>query len=83
MQTSTFKGDVWEQINAELTQIIGEDYGVERLKGKYNRLRQQHCEFSILLAYTGVTWDLASNKVNAPEDVWQDLYTVCVIITNV
>ena len=81
LQTSTFKGDIWEKINSELTQIIGEDYGVERLKGKYNRLRQQHREFSILLARTGVTWDVASNKVNAPEDVWQDLYTVCVIIT--
>ena len=83
MQTSTFKGDVWEQINAELTQIIGEDYGVERLKGKYNRFRQQHCKFSILLARTGVTWDLALNKVNAPEDVWQDMYTVYFIVINV
>ena len=38
LQTLTFKGDIWEKINTELTQIIREDYGVERLKGKYNQL---------------------------------------------
>ena len=38
LQALTFKGDIWEKINFELTQIIGEDYGVERLKGKYNQL---------------------------------------------
>ena len=76
LQRSTFKATIWEDINNELTRIIGENYGVDRLKGKFNRLCNQHHEFSTLLAYTGVIWDSESNIVNAPENVWQDLYTV-------
>ncbi|KAL2541856.1 Myb DNA-bind 3 domain-containing protein [Abeliophyllum distichum] len=40
------------------------DYGVERLKGKWNRLRKVHRMFSELLGHTGVTWDPNTNKVN-------------------
>ena len=76
LQGSTFKVTVWEDINNELAMIIGESYGVNRLKGKYNRLRTLHHEFSTLLARTGVTWDSASNKVNAPQEVWEDLCSV-------
>ena len=36
LQGSTFKVTVWEDINNELAMIIGESYGVNRLKGKYN-----------------------------------------------
>ncbi|KAF7812780.1 putative nuclease HARBI1 [Senna tora] len=75
LQTSTFKQTIWEEINNELAKIIEENYGVKRLKVKFNRLRTQYQEFSTLLARTGVTWDSISNKVNALEDVWQDLYT--------
>ena len=66
LQSSTFKVTVWEDINNELAAIIGESYGVNRLKGKYNRLRTLHREFSTVLART---WDSASNKVNAPQEV--------------
>ncbi|KAL2517330.1 Myb DNA-bind 3 domain-containing protein [Abeliophyllum distichum] len=52
------------------------DYGVERLKGKWNRLRKVHHMFSKLLGHTGVTWDPNTNKVNAAEEVWQYFYTV-------
>lgn len=50
--------------------------GVERLKGKFNRLRLQHREFSTLISRTGVTWDPEANKVNAPEEVWEEMYKV-------
>ncbi|KAL6499969.1 hypothetical protein OROGR_027879 [Orobanche gracilis] len=75
LQGSTFKTPVWEDINNDLSKVTGENYGVDRLKGKFNRLRQQHREFSTLLARTGVTWDSEANKVNAPEEVWEDMYT--------
>ena len=80
LQTSTFKKPVWEDINNELTSISGENYGVERLMSKFNRLRMQYREFSALLARTGVTWDSESNKVNAPEEVWEDMYTVLIAL---
>lgn len=76
LQGSTFKTNIWEEINNELKDMTGENYGVERLKGKFNRLRLQHREFSTLLSCTGVTWDSGSNKVNAPDEVWEDLYRV-------
>ena len=76
LQGSTFKNTVWEEINNELTNMVGQNYGVNRLKGKFNRLRLQHREFSTLLARIGVTWDSASNKVNAPGEVWDDLLSV-------
>ena len=80
LQASTFKKPVWEDINNELTSISGENYGVERLMSKFNRLRMQYREFSALLARTGVTWDSESNKVNAPEEVWEDMYTVSFLL---
>ncbi|KAL2541795.1 Myb DNA-bind 3 domain-containing protein [Abeliophyllum distichum] len=52
------------------------DYGIERLKGKWNRLRKVHRMFSELLGHTGVTWDPNTNKVNAAEEVWQHFYMV-------
>ena len=52
------------------------DYGIDRLKGKWNRLRKIHRMFSELLGYTGVTWDPNTNNVNAVEEVWQHFYTV-------
>lgn len=76
LQGSTFKMTIWEEINTELHELTGTNYVVDKLKGKFNRLRQIHREFSTLLSRTGVTWDLESNKVNALEEVWQDLYTV-------
>ena len=76
LQSSSFKVTIWEDINNELAAIIGESYGLNRLKGKYNRLHTLHREFSTVLACTGVTWDFASNKVNAPQEVWEDLCSV-------
>ena len=76
LQTSTFKTPTWEEINNKLDRKIGVNYGIEKLKEKYNRLRCQHREFSTLLSRTGVTWDSELNKVNAPDEVWEDLYTV-------
>ncbi|KAJ1407041.1 Myb/SANT-like domain [Sesbania bispinosa] len=68
LQGSTFKITIWEEINNELTEITGTNYGVDKLKGKFNRLRQLHREFSTLLSRTGVTWDSEANKVHAPEE---------------
>ncbi|KAJ1394782.1 Myb/SANT-like domain [Sesbania bispinosa] len=74
-QGSSFKMTIWEEINKELHEVTGTNYGVDKLKGKFNRLRQLHREFSTLLSRTGVTWDSEANKVNAPVEVWKDLYT--------
>jgi len=55
LQCSTFTKDVWGQINQQMIQATKLDYGVDKLKGKWNRLRSEHRLFSDLLAHTGVT----------------------------
>ncbi|KAJ8759894.1 hypothetical protein K2173_009995 [Erythroxylum novogranatense] len=67
----SFKPSDWEAMDKELTKVIMESYGIEKLKGKYNRLRTKHRQFSELLNHTGVTYESESNTVHAPEEVWQ------------
>ncbi|KAG6509708.1 hypothetical protein ZIOFF_027713 [Zingiber officinale] len=74
LQTSTFTNTVWEEINKELYQVTNKNYGVERLKGKWNRLRTRQRLFAALLVHTGVTMDPDTNKVNAPEEMWAEFY---------
>ncbi|KAG6466114.1 hypothetical protein ZIOFF_076065 [Zingiber officinale] len=74
LQTSTFTNTVWEEINKKLYQVTNKNYGVERLKGKWNRLRTRQRLFAALLAHTGVTMDPDTNKVNAPGEVWAEFY---------
>ncbi|KAG5061147.1 hypothetical protein JHK87_002176 [Glycine soja] len=68
LQGSTFKTTTWEEINKDLFEMIQTNYGVDKLKSKFNRLRQMHCDFSTLLARAEVTWEMESNKVNAPDE---------------
>ena len=72
----SFKPSDWQEMNEELFLVIGEKYGPNKLKGKFNRLRQKHRQFCDLLEHTGVTYDSNSNTVFAPEDVWQIFYQV-------
>ncbi|KAG6495927.1 hypothetical protein ZIOFF_043760 [Zingiber officinale] len=74
LQTSTFTNTVWEEINKELYQVTNKNYGVERLKSKWNRLRTRQRLFAALLVHTGVTMDPDTDKVNAPEEVWAEFY---------
>ncbi|KAL2497037.1 Myb DNA-bind 3 domain-containing protein [Abeliophyllum distichum] len=76
LQCSTFTTNEWDKINATMFATTTMDYGVERLKGKWNRLRKVHCMFSELLGHTGVTWDPNTNKVNVVQEVWQHFYTI-------
>ncbi|KAL2490807.1 Myb DNA-bind 3 domain-containing protein [Abeliophyllum distichum] len=76
LQCSTFTKEEWGRINATMKTKTKMDYGVDRLKGKWNRLRKVHRMFSELLGHTGVTWDPNTNKVNAAEEVWQHFYTI-------
>ncbi|KAJ9130711.1 hypothetical protein P3X46_034158 [Hevea brasiliensis] len=46
----------------------------QELKGKYNRLRVKHRQFSKLLEHTGVTYDSNLNINFAAEDVWHRFY---------
>ncbi|KAK4803587.1 hypothetical protein SAY86_003404 [Trapa natans] len=68
----SFKRAIWSEMDNELFTVVGERYGVEKLRGKFNRLRKKYREFSELISHDHVVWDHASNKVLAPEDVWSN-----------
>ncbi|OMO96657.1 hypothetical protein COLO4_15155 [Corchorus olitorius] len=72
LQSSTFKKAVWSEINDELREVIGEDYGIDRLKGKFNHLRTRHRQFSQLIGHTGVKWDVTTNVVNASLNICKE-----------
>ncbi|OMO95459.1 hypothetical protein COLO4_15868 [Corchorus olitorius] len=76
LQSSTFKKEVWSEINDELREVIGQDYGIYRLRGKLNRLRTRHRQFSELIGHTGVKWDVTSNVVNAAQNIWEDFFKI-------
>ncbi|KAL2505423.1 Myb DNA-bind 3 domain-containing protein [Abeliophyllum distichum] len=76
LQCSTFTKDEWGKINTDMIVVTKSDYGVERSKGKWNRLRKVHRLFSELLGHTGVIWDPNTNQVNAAEKVCQHFYTI-------
>ncbi|KAL2520906.1 uncharacterized protein Fot_24829 [Forsythia ovata] len=52
------------RINPAMFVATKMDYGIERLKGKWNCLRKVHRMFSELLGHAGVTWDPNTNKIN-------------------
>ncbi|XP_031406941.1 uncharacterized protein LOC116215385 [Punica granatum] len=74
MGNISFKRAIWSEMDGELYAAAGERYGVEKLRGKFNRLRKKYREFSELIAHNHVVWDRASNKVLAPEDVWMKFF---------
>ncbi|KAK8670310.1 hypothetical protein V6N13_105066 [Hibiscus sabdariffa] len=74
LQSSTFKKEVWAEINNEMHEAIGVDYGIDRLKGKFNRLRIKYRHFSELIGHTGVKWDVTSNTVHASQDIWEGFF---------
>ncbi|KAK8612843.1 hypothetical protein V6N13_092947 [Hibiscus sabdariffa] len=74
LQSSTFKKEVWAEINNEMHEAIGVDYGIDRLKGKFNRLRIKCRHFSELIGHTGVKWDVTSNIVHASQDIWEGFF---------
>ncbi|GAB2244656.1 hypothetical protein Droror1_Dr00000149, partial [Drosera rotundifolia] len=75
LQCSTFTKDEWGKINEELKAATSWDYGIERLKGKWNRQCIAHRLFTSLIEHTGVTWDPNTNEVHAAEEVWNHFYT--------
>ncbi|KAK8716166.1 hypothetical protein V6N13_043484 [Hibiscus sabdariffa] len=55
-------------------EAIGVDYGIDRLKGKFNRLRIKYRHFFELIGHTGVKWDVTSNTVHASQDIWEGFF---------
>ncbi|CAH9101763.1 unnamed protein product [Cuscuta epithymum] len=70
----TFKGRDWNDMDNEMLVRGRYQYGSDRLRGKYNRMKLIHRQFGQLLAHTGVTYDSSRNVVHATEECWQKFY---------
>ncbi|CAH9051530.1 unnamed protein product [Cuscuta epithymum] len=67
----TFKSRDWNDMDSEMLVRGHYQYGSDRLRGKYNKMKLIHRQFGQLLAHTGVTYDSSRNVVHATEEVWQ------------
>ncbi|KAK8617365.1 hypothetical protein V6N13_080281 [Hibiscus sabdariffa] len=74
LQSSTFRKEMWAEINSEICDATGVDYGIDRLKSKFNRLRAKYRHFSELIGHTGVKWDVTSNIVHASQDILKEFF---------
>ena len=82
LQCSIFTKNNWGKINQDIIGLTKMDYGIERLKDKWNRVCKMHHLFTELVRHIGVvrhirvTWDPNINKVDAWEEVWQHFFMV-------
>ena len=56
---------------ATLNELGKRSFGVTQFKGKFNRMRLLHLEFSTLINQIGFGWDAETNTVHALEESWQ------------
>ncbi|KAI8012251.1 Uncharacterized protein LOK49_LG06G00813 [Camellia lanceoleosa] len=62
----------WQTIDDEMTKKVGKNYGPQKLKGKFARLKARYKEFVALKNHTGLGWDPITQTVTAPDDVWEN-----------
>ncbi|KAI8026381.1 Uncharacterized protein LOK49_LG02G01901 [Camellia lanceoleosa] len=62
----------WQTIDDEMTKRVGKNYGPQKLKGKFARLKARYKEFVALKNHTGLGWDPITQTVTAPDDVWEN-----------
>ncbi|KAL0003888.1 hypothetical protein SO802_011449 [Lithocarpus litseifolius] len=57
---------------AVLNELDKWSFTMTQLKGKFNRMRLLHHEFSTLINRTGFGWDIETNSVHALEESWKN-----------
>ncbi|KAI8015759.1 Uncharacterized protein LOK49_LG05G02321 [Camellia lanceoleosa] len=68
----TFLPRQWQTIDDEMTKKVGKNYGPQKLKGKFARLKARYKEFVALKNHTGLGWDPITQTVTAPDGVWEN-----------
>lgn len=76
MQTSTFKKKQRDEFKTKLFSLLGVWFSIKQLKGKFNRLREQHQLFSWMLKQTDVGWDPSTNNIDVSNDKWEEFTKV-------
>ncbi|KAL0007644.1 hypothetical protein SO802_009146 [Lithocarpus litseifolius] len=67
-----FSSDTWKKMLATLNELGKWSFTMTQFKGKFNRMRLLHHEFSTLINQIGFGWDAETNTVHALEEPWQN-----------
>ena len=82
MANRQFRSDTWKKMLATLNELGKRSFTMTQFKGKFNRMRLLHHEFSTLINQTGFGWDVETNIVHALEESWQNYCRVNIVEYN-
>ena len=82
MADGQFSSDALKKMLATLNELGKRSFTMAQFKGKFNRMRLLHREFSTLINETGFGWDAETNTVHALEESWQNYCRVNIIEYN-
>ena len=82
MADGQFSSDALKKMLATLNELGKRSFTMAQFKGKFNRMRLLHREFSTLINQTGFGWDAETNTVHALEESWQNYCRVNIIEYN-
>ena len=82
MADGQFSSDALKKMLATLNELGKRSFTMAQFKGKFNRMRLLHREFSTLINETGFGWDAETNTVHALEESWQNYCQVNIIEYN-
>ena len=82
MADRQFSFDTWKKILATLNELGKRNFTMIQFKGKFNRMRLLHHEFSTFINQTGFGWDAETNTVHAFEESWQNYCRVNIVEYN-
>ena len=78
-----FSSDTWKKMLAALNELGKRSFTMTQFKGKFNRMRLLHHEFSTLINQTSFGWDAKTNIVHALEESWQNYCRVNIVEYNI
>ena len=78
-----FSSDTWKKMLATSNELGKRSFTMTQFKGKFNRMRLLHHEFSTLINHTSFGWDAKTNIVHALEESWQNYCRVNIVEYNI
>ena len=72
MANGQFSFNTWKKMLAALNELGKRSFTMTQFKGKFNRMRLLHREFSTPINQTGFGWNAETNTVHALEESWQN-----------
>ena len=78
-----FSSDTQKKMLATLNELGKPSFTMTQFKGKFNRMRLLHHEFSTLINQTSFGWDAKTNIVHALEESWQNYCWVNIVEYNI